>query len=53
MKSLARAMATKASAAVSEQSACTLLLGMGDDTMHASSVFAMPMVSSKMTDSEQ
>lgn len=31
------------------QSTCTLLMGMGDDTMHASSVFAMPMVSSKMT----
>ncbi|MFS7956475.1 putative magnesium transporter NIPA [Helianthus anomalus] len=50
MKSLARAMSTKASAAVIRaKSACTLLLGMGDDTMHASSVFAMPMVSSKMT----
>lgn len=24
-------------------------MGMGDDTMHASSVFAMPMVSSKIT----
>ena len=31
------------------QSACSLLVGMGDDTMHASSVLAMPMVSSKMT----
>ncbi|KAI7754576.1 hypothetical protein M8C21_003766 [Ambrosia artemisiifolia] len=50
MKSFARAMATKASAAVIRaKSACTLMLGMGDDTMHASSVFAMPMVSSKMT----
>lgn len=50
MKSLARAMATRASAAVIRaKSACTLLLGMGDDTMHASSIFAMPMVSSKMT----
>ncbi|KAI3520626.1 hypothetical protein L1887_10076 [Cichorium endivia] len=50
MKSLARAMATKASAAVVKaKSTCTLLLGMGDDTMHASSVLAMPMVSSKMT----
>lgn len=31
------------------QSTCTLLIGMGDDTMHASSVLAMPMVSSKIT----
>ncbi|KVI09273.1 Magnesium transporter NIPA [Cynara cardunculus var. scolymus] len=50
LKSLARAMATKASAAaVKAKSTCSLLLGMGDDTMHASSVLAMPMVSSKMT----
>lgn len=50
MKSLVRAMATKASAAVVKaKSTCTLLLGMGDDTMHASSVLAMPMVSSKIT----
>ncbi|KAL8247217.1 hypothetical protein R6Q59_008433 [Mikania micrantha] len=50
VRSLARAMTTKALAvAVRAKSACTLLLGMGDDTMHASSVLAMPMVSSKMT----
>nr|XP_043631858.1 probable magnesium transporter NIPA8 [Erigeron canadensis] len=50
MKSLLRAMSTKVSAAVVRaKSTCTLLMGMGDDTMHASSVFAMPMVSSKMT----
>ncbi|XP_071734919.1 probable magnesium transporter NIPA8 [Rutidosis leptorrhynchoides] len=50
MKSLARAISTKVSAAVIRaKSTWTLLMGMGDDTMHASSVFAMPMVSSKMT----
>ncbi|KAI3705501.1 hypothetical protein L1987_75740 [Smallanthus sonchifolius] len=50
MKSLARAVATKATAAVMRaKSTCTLLLGIGDDTMHASSVLAMPMVSSKIT----
>ncbi|KAK1440977.1 hypothetical protein QVD17_06813 [Tagetes erecta] len=50
MRSFGRAMATKATAAVIRaKSTCTLLLGMGDDTMHASSVLAMPMVSSKMT----
>lgn len=50
LKSLARAMATKASAAaIKAKSTCSLLLCMGDDTMHASSVLAMPMVSSKIT----
>ncbi|XP_076954347.1 putative magnesium transporter NIPA8 [Bidens hawaiensis] len=50
MKSFGRALAAKATAAVIRaKSTCTLLLGMGDDTMHASSVLAMPMVSSKMT----
>ncbi|KAK9061628.1 hypothetical protein SSX86_018810 [Deinandra increscens subsp. villosa] len=50
LKSLANAMTTKTLAvAVRAKSTCTLLLGMGDDTMHASSVLAMPMVSSKMT----
>ncbi|GJR83639.1 probable magnesium transporter NIPA8 isoform X1 [Tanacetum coccineum] len=50
LKSFMRALAAKASAAVTRaKSTCTLLLGMGDDAMHGSSVFAMPMVSSKMT----
>ncbi|XP_071706915.1 probable magnesium transporter NIPA8 [Rutidosis leptorrhynchoides] len=50
MKSFARAMTTKVSTAfIRAKRTCTLLMGMGDDTMHASSVFAMPMVSSKMT----
>lgn len=50
LKSFTRALAAKASAAVTRaKSTCTLLLGMGDDVMHGSSVFAMPMVSSKMT----
>lgn len=30
------------------QTACSLTLGLGEDSIHASSVFVMPMVSSKM-----
>lgn len=31
------------------QTACSLSLGLGEDSMHASSVFVMPMASSKIT----
>lgn len=31
------------------QAACSLSLGLGEDSIHASSVLVMPMVSSKIT----
>ncbi|CAK9142209.1 unnamed protein product [Ilex paraguariensis] len=50
MRSLARAMMLKAAnMVVKAKTACSLSLGLGEDTIHASSVLVMPMVSSKIT----
>ncbi|KAM7509345.1 hypothetical protein LguiA_019798 [Lonicera macranthoides] len=50
MRSLGQAMLTKArNLAVKAKNVCSLSLGLGEDSIHASSVLVMPMVSSKMT----
>lgn len=50
MRSLARAIRMKAATLVLKaKTACSLTLGLGEDSIHASSVLAMPMVSSKIT----
>ncbi|KAL2455899.1 putative magnesium transporter NIPA8 [Forsythia ovata] len=50
MRSLARVMRIKAAnLMVKAKAACSLSLGLGEESMHASSVFVMPMVSSKIT----
>jgi len=50
MTSLGQAMLTKArNLAVKAKNVCSLSLGLGEDSIHASSVLVMPMVSSKMT----
>ncbi|KAL6994546.1 hypothetical protein U1Q18_012649 [Sarracenia purpurea var. burkii] len=49
-RSLVRAMLMKAAdVAVKAKAACSLSLGLGEDSIHASSVLVMPMVSSKIT----
>lgn len=50
IRSLLRAARLKAAhLVVKAKAACSLSLGLGEDSIHASSVFVMPMVSSKMT----
>ncbi|KAA8548310.1 hypothetical protein F0562_004739 [Nyssa sinensis] len=50
MRSLVRVMLMKASnMIVKAKTACSLSLGLGEDSIHASSVLVMPMVSSKIT----
>ncbi|XP_027101850.1 probable magnesium transporter NIPA8 [Coffea eugenioides] len=50
ISSFARAMKVKAAnVVVKAKAACSLSLGLGEDSLHASSVLVMPMVSSKMT----
>ncbi|XP_059643207.1 probable magnesium transporter NIPA8 [Cornus florida] len=50
MRSLGRAMLVKAAdMVVKAKTACSLSLGLGEDSIHASSVLVMPMVSSKIT----
>lgn len=50
MRSLLRAARLKAAdLVVKAKAACSLSLGLGEDSIHASSVLVMPMVSSKMT----
>jgi hypothetical protein len=50
MTSLGQAVLTKARIlAIKAKNVCSLSLGFGDDSIHASSVLVMPMVSSKMT----
>ncbi|GMP29936.1 hypothetical protein CsSME_00004836 [Camellia sinensis var. sinensis] len=49
MRSLVRAMVMKAAnMVVKAKAACSLSIGLGEDTIHASSVLVMPMVSSKI-----
>lgn len=49
MKSFVRSMQIKAAnAVVSAKAACSSTFGLGEDSIHTSSVFAMPMVSSKI-----
>ncbi|KAG8385039.1 hypothetical protein BUALT_Bualt04G0181400 [Buddleja alternifolia] len=50
MRSLVRMVRTKAASfIVKSKAACSLTLGLGEESIHASSVLAMPMVSSKIT----
>ncbi|PIA41310.1 hypothetical protein AQUCO_02200010v1 [Aquilegia coerulea] len=50
MRSLGQAIMIKLSAIVIKaKTACVMSLGLGEDSMSASSVFVMPMVSSRMT----
>ncbi|KAA8530041.1 hypothetical protein F0562_004750 [Nyssa sinensis] len=50
MRSLVRVLLMKASnMVVKAKTACSLSLGLGEDSIHASSVLVMPMVSSKIT----
>ncbi|XAR52066.1 hypothetical protein NMG60_11006919 [Bertholletia excelsa] len=50
MRSLMRTMLMKAAdMAIKAKVACSLSLGLGEDSIHASSVLVMPMVSSKIT----
>ncbi|XP_043724685.1 probable magnesium transporter NIPA8 isoform X2 [Telopea speciosissima] len=50
LDSFGEAILTKARTIVTKaKTACTLSLGLGDDSMNASSVLVMPMVSSRMT----
>ncbi|KAE9446109.1 hypothetical protein C3L33_22067, partial [Rhododendron williamsianum] len=50
IRSLVQAMRVKAAEVlVKAKAACSLSLGLGENSLHASSVLVMPMVSSKMT----
>ncbi|KAI8541219.1 hypothetical protein RHMOL_Rhmol08G0045300 [Rhododendron molle] len=50
IRSLVQAMRVKAAeVVVKAKAACSLSLGLGENSLHASSVLVMPMVSSKMT----
>ncbi|KAK3011346.1 hypothetical protein RJ639_012797 [Escallonia herrerae] len=50
VRSLGRAMLLKfANVVLKAKAACSLSLGLGEDSIHASSVLVMPMVSSKIT----